>query len=207
MKPIVAAVAIFVLSSHAYAADNDFQKATNRALAAGEPAAVVKALDKEVYRGNLIAAQTLGLMYRDGKLIPQDHARARKFLKAAAKPDLIRIWHRRGVAESQYALALMLRDGLGGKADAADAASWFEQAAEQGEAKAQLALARMQIKGVGIKPNPERAYVWSSIAARTLTEAEQKEAEQIRDQARSKLAPEQLKKADELAGTWTPKSS
>lgn len=207
MKLRLAVVGILALSVHAHAAQNDFEQATAKALAAGEPAAVVKALDKETYRGNLIAAQTLGLMYRDGKLVPQDQAQARKWLKVAAKPDLTRIWYRRGVAESQYALAVLLRDGLGGKPDPADAAYWFEQAAEQGEGQAQLALAKMQAKGAGIKQNSEGAYVWSSIAARTLTEAEQKEAEQIRDVARKQLPPERLKKADDLAGNWTPKSN
>lgn len=207
MKSAIAAVALLILSHHTFAASNDFQATTNKALAAGDPIAVVKALNKEIYRGNIIAAQQLGLMYRDGKVVSQDLAMARKWLKVAAKPDLIRTWYRRGIPEAQYSLALLLRDGLGGKADAADAASWFEHAAEQGEAQAQLALAQMQIKGMGIKQNPEGAYLWSSIAARTLTEADLKEAEQIRDQSRKQLATEQLKKADELAGTWTPKSN
>jgi TPR repeat protein len=207
MKTLIVAFALLILSHPAYAADNDFQQATDKALAVSDPVAVVKALNKEIYRGNLVAAQQLGLMYRDGKVVSRDHAMARKWLKVAATPGGTRTWYRRGLAEAQYALGLLLRDGLGGKVDAADAASWFEQAAEQGEGQAQLALAQMQLQGTGIRHDPERAYRWSSIAARTLTEAAQKEAEQIRDQAQKQLTPQQLKKADELAGIWVPKTN
>jgi TPR repeat protein len=204
MKTFVAAFAALVLSHGAYA--NDFEETTNKALAAGDAAAVLKALDKQVYRGNIIAAQQLGLMYRDGKVVTQDPAKARKWLKVAAALDGTRIWYKRGLADSQYALAIMLRDGIGGKADPAAAASWFEQAAEQGEVRAQLAVAHLYMKSAGIKQNPARAFVWSSIAAKELTEAAQKEAEQIRDLAQKQLKPKQLEKAEKLIGTWTPKT-
>jgi TPR repeat protein len=188
MRFLLAAFAAIVLSQNAFPAENNFQETTNRALAAGEPAAVVRALEKEINRGNIVAAQQLGLMYRDGKLVTQDYAKAL------------------GLAESQYALGSMLRDGIGGKADAAAAASWLEHAAEQGYAQAQLAVARMYIKGAGIKQNPERAFLWSSIASKLLTEAAQKESDQIRDLAEKQLAPKQLAKARNLVNDWKPKT-
>ncbi len=205
MKHVIAVSAAFLIACSAFA--NDLPDTTTKALAAGEPAAVIKALDKEIYRGNIVAAQALGFIYRDGKLVAQDYAKARKWLKVAAQPDRIRIWYKRGLADAQLALGLLLRDGLGGKPDASAAASWFELAAEQGEAQAQLALAQLQLKGVSIKPNPERAYIWSSLAARTLTEAAQKDAEQVREAARHKLAPPQVKSADEFVENWAPKRS
>jgi uncharacterized protein len=204
MKSLVAAVAALALSLSVYA--NDFQAATAKALAAGDAAAVVKALEKENYRGNIVAAQQLGLMYRDGNLVPQDHAKARAWLQAAAAPNWKRAWHKSGLAEAQYALGIMLRDGIGGKADAEAAASWFERAAVQGEGQAQLALAHMQLKGSGIKQNIERAFIWASIAAKWLTEAAQKEAEHVRELAQKQLGPKQLEKAETLVSNWTPKT-
>lgn len=208
MRTLIAVFAALLLLSHgAYAGENDLQSTVDKALAAGEPAAIVKALEKENYRGNTLAAQQLGFMYRDGKVAPQDYAKARKFLKISAEPDQRRIWYKRGIVESQYALAVMLRDGLGGKADAEDAASWFEKAAEQGDARAQLALAQMYIKSAGIKQNPERAYLWSSIAANSLTDAGQKQAEQIRGLAQKQLDPKKLAKTEQLISNWKPKAS
>jgi uncharacterized protein len=205
MRFLVAAFAAVVLSHNAYAADNVLQEATTKALAAGEPAAVVKALEKEVNRGNIVAAQQLGFIYRDGKLATPDHVKARKLLKMAAEDNETRIFFKYGIPESQYALATMLRDGVGGKADASAAASWFERAAEQGYGLAQLAVARMYINSASVKRNPERAFVWSSIASSRLTDADQKEAEQIRDLAQKQLEPKQLAKAKNLVNGWKPK--
>jgi TPR repeat protein len=206
MKFLIAIVAALAIMHNAAAADNDFRETTDKALAKGDAAAVVKALEKEAYRGNLVASQELGLMYRDGRVVAQDGAKARKYLKIAAEENGTRLWYRRGMADAQYALAVMLRDGAGGKPDASAARSWFEDAAEQGHAEAQLALAQMYAKGAGITRDAERAFFWSSIAAGLLPEAQQKEAEQLRDQSRGQLQAQQLAKATGLIDAWKPKS-
>ncbi len=204
MKTIVAAFVALVLAHGAHA--NDFQAATTKALAAGDAAAVVTALEKETYRGNIVAAQHLGLMYRDGRLVAQDHAKARVWLGTAAAPNWKRAWHKSGMPDAQYALGIMLRDGIGGNTDAKAAATWLERAAVQGDGQAQLALATMQLKGSGIKQNIERAFIWASIAAKWLTEAAQKEAEHIRELAQKQLGPQQLEKAEKVVSNWTPKT-
>jgi len=207
MKFLFAIVSALAIMHNASAADNDFRATTDKALAKGDAAAVVKAMEKEAYRGNLVASQELGLMYRDGRIVAQDGAKARKYLKVAAEENGTRLWHRRGLADAQYALAVMLRDGVGGKVDAAAARSWFEEAAEQGHAQAQLALAQMYAKGSGNTRDAERAFFWSSIAAVLLPEGQQKEAAQLRDQSRGALQPTQLAKATALIEAWKPKSS
>jgi TPR repeat protein len=206
MRIVVAALASLALAHGAYAAENVLLEDTNKALAAGNPAAVLMHLEKLIGRGNIVAAQRLGLMYRDGKGVPQDYGKARKLLKIASEPDLIRIWYKRGVPDAQYALAVMFRDGIGGKADASRAEFWFNEAAEQGRPQAQLALARMYFKGEGIKRDPERAFFWSSIAAASLTEPAQKEAVAIRDEAQKQLAPTQLAGAGKLISSWKPRT-
>lgn len=207
MRFLSAVIALWVLSQGAWAQDNDFKQSTQKALAAGGPEAVLKALDREIYRGNLIAALELGLMYRDGKVVPQDSVKARKFLEIAASTNLNRIWYRRGLPEAQYALAVMYQSGAGGKADPSAAASSYLDAAEKGEVRSQLALARMYFNGAGITRDPERAFFWGSIAAASLTDAEQKEAEQIRDQSQQQLEPKKLAKARNLVESWKPRRS
>jgi len=207
MRFLAAAMAASVLSHGAWAQDNDFKQTTDKALAAGGPEAVVQALDREVYRGNLIAALELGIMYRDGKIVTQDPVKARKFLKIASSTNLNRIWYRRGLPEAQHALAVMYQTGAGGKPDPSQAASWFQEAAEKGEVRSQLALAKMYSHGEGVARDPERAFLWGSIAAASLADAAQKEAEQIRDQSQQQLEPKKLAKAKTLLESWKPKRS
>ncbi|MGW8182827.1 MAG: tetratricopeptide repeat protein [Burkholderiales bacterium] len=207
MKIRVAAFApLFLLFQFAHAADQFLEEETARALAAGEPAVVVKALNKLVDADNVVAATELGLMYRDGKGVPADHAKARKFLKIAAAPDLVRMWHKYGFPKAQYTLAVMLRDGVGGKPNVPGAVSWFEKAAEQGYGEAELELAKMYLNGAGIKSDPERAFIWSSIAATRLSGPAQKDAEQMRDRAQGQLDPRQLAKAGNLLKNWKPRT-
>jgi TPR repeat protein len=207
MRIILTVLAALALSHSAHAAEKFLEEVTAKARAAGEPAAVVRALGKEASRGNVIAALELGLMYRDGKGIPVDFARARRFLKRAAETDEVRLWYKAGVPAAQYALAVMLRDGVGGKADGSKAASWFEQAAELNDVQSQRALAQLYFKGTGVKRDPERAFIWSSIAARMLEAAEKEEMERIRDLAQKELEPQRLARAGIVVGAWKPRAS
>ena len=111
MKTLLVALATLLFSLNASA--DEYQAAADKALAAGEPAAILKALEKEIYRSNLIAARHLGFLYRDGKHVNQDYVKARKWLEVAATHDWKRFKHKRGLADAQYALGMMLRDGVG----------------------------------------------------------------------------------------------
>jgi len=205
MRTVVTLVAALVLSHSAYGAEKFLEEHTALALKAGNPAAVVDALEGQVSRNNVIAALELGRMYRDGKVVAVDYAKARKFLKAAAQTDLVRLWYKFGVPEAQYELGVMLRDGVGGKADGASAAAWFEEAAELNYSQAQRALAQMYFKGAGVKHDPERAFVWSSIAARSLEGKDKEQMEQLRDLSQKELKPQQLARAGVVVGAWKPK--
>ena len=70
-------------------------------------------------------------------------------------------------------------DVVDGKADPSDAASWFREPAEKGEARSQLALAKMYSSGTGVARDLERAFFWSIVAAASLDDAGRKEAERI----------------------------
>ena len=205
MRTVVTLLSALVLSHSTHAAERFLEEHAAHALAAGTPAAVVDALEGEVSRNNVIAAFELALVYRDGKGVAVDHAKARRFLKVAAQPDFIRMWYKLGVPAAQYALAVMLRDGVGGKADPSSAAAWFEEAAELNYAPAQRALAQLYFKGA--TRDPERAFVWSSIAARSLDAAEKEEMDQIRDLSQKELKPQQLARAGHLISAWKAKTS
>lgn len=206
MRVLILATLV-ALSLHANAAENVLVENAAKALEAGDPATVLKALNKEVSRNNVIAALRLGLMLRDGGLVGKDPVQARKYLKLAAESDPIRFYYKLGLPEAQIALAEMLRDGVGGRADPAAAIAWFEEAAEQGYGPAQLAAAKLYIKGTGIRQNAERAFFWASIAALRLSESAQKEAEQLRDLAQKQLAPAQLTRSKFQVDDWKPKAS
>ena len=208
MKILFVATAVVALSFSAYAAENVLIENTAKALEAGDSAAVLKALEKQVGRNNVIAAQKLGIMFRDGDVVAKDPVQARKYLKLAAEADPIRFYYKLGLTEAQFALAEMLRDGAGGPANAAAAISWFEEAADQGYGQAQLAAAHMYMNGAGITRSAERAFFWSSIAAHRLNgTALQQDAEKLRDLAQKQLEPRQLARARILVDDWKPKAS
>jgi TPR repeat protein len=207
MRIVLTLLAALALASSAHAAEKFLEEHTAHALAAGDPAAIVHALEREVSRNNVIAALEFGRMYRDGKVVAADYAKARRFLKLAARTGLVRLWYKLGVPEAQYALAVMLRDGVGGKADASSASAWFEEAAELNHVQSQRALARMYFKGAGVRRDPERAFVWSSIAARSLEAAEKEEMERIHDALQKELKPQQLARARHMMSAWKPRVS
>lgn len=66
----------------------------------------------------------------------------------------------------QYRAGVILRDGLTGKADPAEAAKWFELAAKQGDIGAEVALGDMYAKGTGVRQNYSRAAEFYGAAAR-----------------------------------------
>ena len=207
MKVLISLLATLVLSNSVHAAEKFLEEMTAKALARGDAAAVVKELKQQVSCGNVVAAMELGLMYRDGRGVAVDHVQARKYLTRAAETDLIRLWYKLGLREAQYVLAVMFRDGVGGKADASIAAFWFEEAAELGHVHSQRILAQMYFTGASIKPDPERAFFWSSIASRALDASEKQEMEQIRDAAQKQLEPKRLARATHSVESWKRKVS
>jgi len=207
MRILLALLASLLLSNTVYAAEKFLEEMTAKALAAGDSAVVIKALKREVASGNVVAAMELGLMYRDGKGVAVDYGQARKYLMRGAETDLVRLWYKLGLPEAQYALAVMFRDGVGGKADASAAAFWFEEAAELGHVESQRVLAQMYSRGAGVKPDPERAFIWSSIAQKALDGAQKQEMEQLRDAAQKQLEPKRLARATHTVETWKRKIS
>ncbi|MGI6244416.1 MAG: tetratricopeptide repeat protein [Pseudochelatococcus sp.] len=69
------------------------------------------------------------------------------------------------VADAQYALAVMLREGQGAAKDSKRAAQWMARAAANGNIPAQVELAIMLFNGDGVEANEERAARLFAVAA------------------------------------------
>ena len=105
--------------------------------------------------GVAAAQQHIGIMYAEGKGVPQDDAEAAKWLARAAE---------QGDALAQYDLGASFAQGTGVKQDAELAAKWFRRAANQGMAIAQLNLGLLYASGNGVPKDPVEAMKWIDLS-------------------------------------------
>ena len=105
----------------------------------------------------------------------------------------------KGDARAQYNLGLLYASGLGVRHDYQAALKWHRLAAGQGHAGAQNELAQMYVKGQGVQPDQVRAYVWYSVAAESLGGGSKHEIVKDRDRIASRMTPDQIQKAEDLA--------
>ena len=104
------------------------------------------------------AAQfNLAVMYRNGRGVRRDDAKAFKLYRRVAE---------QGDAAAQFNIGLMYDAGQGVRQDSVRALRWYRKAARQGIADAQVNLGVAYLKGEGISRNYVRAHMWSSLAAR-----------------------------------------
>jgi uncharacterized protein len=99
-------------------------------------------------QGDASAQFNLGLLYLDGKGLPQDYTEAAGWFRRAAE---------QGDAGAQNNLGTFYSQGLGVVQDYAEAARWYRKAAEQGYAAAQNSLGNMYIDGKGVYSNWQEA--------------------------------------------------
>jgi len=105
--------------------------------------------------GVAVAQQHIGVMYAEGKGVPQNDVEAAKwFAKAAEQGDPL----------AQYDLGASFAQGLGVKQDFALAAKWFQRAAAQGMAIAQLNLGLLYASGSGVPKDPVEAMKWIDLS-------------------------------------------
>ena len=107
-------------------------------------------------QGYASAQYNLGLMYDDGKGVPQDDKTAVKWYSLAAE---------QGYASAQYNLGWMYYKGQGVPQNYKTALKWFTLAAEQGDASAQFNLGLMYANGQGVLQDYETAVEWYTLAA------------------------------------------
>ena len=82
--------------------------------------------------------------------------------------------------------------------DSVGAASWFEQAAEQGDNEAQFLLGRMHYDGNSLSADYVTAYQWFSIAAQT----GQPVASRYRDGLAGRMSEAEVTEGARRAAAW-----
>ncbi len=136
----------------------------------------------------------LGIMYRDGRGVPQDLTEAAWWFAKSAEQGHLR---------AQYALAVMYVEGRAVPKDFAEAAKWYGLAAEQGHALAQYNLAVLFANGDGVAKDLVNAMKWLQIAGDAGVDA----AVVGRELLAAEMAPQDLAEADRLVRLWSGQRS
>ena len=118
---------------------------------------LIEQWQREGHKGNAAAQNNLGVVYREGRTVPQDYNLSARWFYMAAK---------QGYPISQFNLGIMYSRGLGVPQDSVVAVEWFRRAAVQGDVNAQYNLAQAYAKGAGIDLDLEAAMKWYSAAAK-----------------------------------------
>lgn len=122
----------------------------------GDYATALRLMRPLADQGDARAQSNLGLMYAEGKGVPQDFAEAVRWYRKAAD---------QGYARAQSNLGLKYDDGQGVPQDYAEAVKWYRKAADQGYARAQFNLGDMYAEGKGVPKDPAEAVRWYRKAA------------------------------------------
>ncbi|MCP4253865.1 MAG: sel1 repeat family protein [Candidatus Scalindua sp.] len=108
-------------------------------------------------QGDAEARYRLSFMYRTGSGVPQNHKKAIKWIRKAAKQEY---------ACAQTDLGIAYDTGKGGvQQNYKKAAKWYRKAVEQGHAKAQCNLGNMYNQGKGVPQDYNEAAKWYRKAA------------------------------------------
>jgi clan AA aspartic protease (TIGR02281 family) len=108
-------------------------------------------------QGDADAQNGLGLMYREGRGVPQNYAEALKWFRKSAD---------QGNANAQFKLGAMYQFGLGVPRNYPEAVGWFRKAGDRGDAASQWMLARIYANGAeGVPQNYAEALKWLRLAA------------------------------------------
>ena len=152
MRRIVSAILLLAASSSVAA---DFA-AGWEAYIRGDYATALREFRPLAEQGDAEAQYNLGVMYDNGRGVPEDDGQAAFWYRKAAE---------QGHAEAQFNLGVMYADGEGVPEDDVQAAFWFRKAAEQGDAEAQYNLGVMYANGEGVPEDDVQAVFWFRKAA------------------------------------------
>jgi TPR repeat protein len=157
-----------------------------------EEVATANKLRKSAEKGDASAQNTLGLLYGEGKGVPQDYRQAKEWFEMAAK---------QGHAGAQVNLGTLYLHGDGAPRSTEMALFWFSLAAQQEDALAFAKLGMMYAQGRGVLQDFIQAHKWYNLSA---AHGELKAAE-ARDVLAQQMTPTQIAEAQKLAGEWKPK--
>ena len=137
-------------------------------------------------RGNVAAQGNLGLIYDNGRGVPENKKTAVKWYTKAAE---------QGHPKSQFNLGYMYDNGLGVPENDKTAVKWYTKAAEQGEIDAQTNLGAFYQYGDGVMTDYLRAYMWFNLASYNGS----KEGSKNKNILAKKMTSSDISKAQEMS--------
>ena len=142
----------------------------------------------------LFSGSVFGDDFQDGydAYHKKDYKTARKFWLPLAE---------QGDAEAQSNLGLMYDKGQGVPQDYKEAVRLYRLSAEQGDVDAQLKLGVSYGMGRGVPKDYALAHMWWNLSGSNGN----KEAAENRDIVETKMTPQKIEKAQEMARNWKPK--
>lgn len=166
------------------------REASNNDLARFE--ASTMELRKLAQGGDASAQNELGLLYYEGKGIPQDHRKAKEWFDKAVE---------QGHAGAQVNLGTLYLRGEGAPQSSQMALFWFTRAAAQEDALAFAKLGSMYAQGRGVLQDFIQAHMWYNLSA---AHGEPRSAD-ARDALAKQMMPAQIAEAQRLAREWRPR--
>src|SRR5262249_23667961 len=86
-----------------------------------------------------------------------------------------------------------------------EAATWYRQAAQQGDPMAAHILGTLYIMGQGVPKDRVQSYLWFSVAAQNQNNATGKQnALKLRELVSQGMTPAQIGEAEKLVKDWRP---
>jgi tetratricopeptide (TPR) repeat protein len=146
-------------------------------------------------QGDADAQFHLGVMYESGQGVLRNDAEAIKWYREAAGQD---------DAVAQFNLGVMYAKCT--SPNYAEAALWYRLAANHGLAGAQFNLGMMYAEGEGLTQDYVRAHMWLDVAASqvpALGAKQRNSTVDARNRVASKMSPQQIVEAQQLAFEWT----
>ena len=174
-----------LLGSAGVSWSQDFQKGV-AAAHSGDFATALREWTPLAEQGEADAQTILGVMYEEGKGVPQDYKTAVKWYKLAAE---------QGDADAQTQMGFMYNKGKGVPQNDKTAVKWWTLAAEQGNALAQGNLGAGYAFGRGVLKDYVYAHMWGNIAATNGNAVGTK----LRDFVEKKMTPADISTAQKLA--------
>lgn len=154
---------------------------------------------KAAERGDAVAQNNLGVLYKKGEVVPQDFRQAVFWYRKAAE---------QGDGHAQYNLGVAYVAGYGVARDHQQGVFWYRKAAEQGLDRAQNNLGYMYANGQGVLRDYVEAYKWYELALVNATHDEAREtAKKNRDDLARRMTPTQVAEAQKRAREWQKKAS
>lgn len=151
--------------------------------------AKAKELRKSAEAGDASARNELGLLYYEGKGVPQDYRRAKEWFEEAAK---------QGNAAAQINIGTLYLHGEGAPRSGQMALFWFSRAADQRNALAFAKLGMMYAEGRGVVQDFIKAHMWYNLSA---AQGENRSAV-ARDALAKQMTTAQIAEAQRLAQEW-----